>query len=420
MSNTSFARDTIIRRAFALIEDAAGDATRRARHAPAGRRARNTERARPLARSLARAPTRVARVRREPRARGRLARAIAQLTRFPTDARAVGRIQQIGPTPIFASELSRPVRHVGLSPTRWRHSTSRADPNPRDVPPDAEPPPLDDASRRARAPSRRAPHRLGQSQAAQEQRGPIDRPRRDGDRDRDSVCVSPRVHRRRRRRPRRVHSRCRRRRTLPTVTREAVLDSCYGTTFWMLAIGVTAREATRFARDALPSAISDWTADLPLVAGLHPPSDPKISRPTSPSPSPPPPPSPPHAPRFSARGPIRASGGSIQPTGAHPAQQRRRRHGQFPPGRRGGGAFRGALLPALGCGPVGVAATGAAFGALHVGGGRNWAFAGWAAGVGCLYGAAAVQTGDVAVAMLAHGLANYASAAMWLEGDKGE
>ena len=54
-----------------------------------------------------------------------------------------------------------------------------------------EPPPLDDASRRARAPSRRAADRLGQSQAAQEQRGPIDRPRRDGDRDRDSVCVLP-------------------------------------------------------------------------------------------------------------------------------------------------------------------------------------------------------------------------------------
>ena len=34
---------------------------------------------------------------------------------------------------------SRPPR--GPSPTRWRHSTSRADPNPRDVPPDAEPPP---------------------------------------------------------------------------------------------------------------------------------------------------------------------------------------------------------------------------------------------------------------------------------------
>ena len=214
---TPRSRETaIIRRAFALIEDAAGDATRRARHAPAGRRARNTERARPLARSLrARAHARRSSV---ARASGPGAsRACHRPVDTISDRCARGRSDPADrtPTPIFASELSRPVRHVGLSPTRWRHSTSRADPNPRDVPPDAEPPPLDDASRRARAPSRRAPHRLGQSQAAQEQRGPIDRPRRDGDRDRDSVCVLPRVHRRRRRRPRRVHSRHRRRRTPP-------------------------------------------------------------------------------------------------------------------------------------------------------------------------------------------------------------
>ena len=226
---------------------------------------------------------------------------------------------------------------------------------------------------------------LGQSQAAQEQRGPIDRPRRDGDRDRDSVCVLPRVHRRRRRRPRRV--------CLPVSSPPnpsppslARLSSTRATApIWGCSPSASPRERRRTS---------------PATR----------SRPPSPT-GPPPPtrrrPSPPFGPegyrvplrrrrrrrrrrhrrtrRASPRvARFRASGGSIQPTGAHPAQQRRRRHGRFPPGRRGGGAFRGALLPALGCGPVGVAATGAAFGALHVGRRRNWAFAGWAAGWGCL------------------------------------
>ena len=117
----------------------AGDATRRAIDTRRRVDARGTPSAlaRPLApRARPRASLECGETASGP---GRLARAIAQLTRFPTDARAVGR-SQIGPTPIFASELLSPVRHVGLSPTRWRHSTSRADPNPRDVPPDAEPP----------------------------------------------------------------------------------------------------------------------------------------------------------------------------------------------------------------------------------------------------------------------------------------
>ena len=207
---------------------------------------------------------------------------------------------------------------------------------------------------------------------------------------------------------------------LPAVTREAVLDSCYGTTFWMLAIGVTAREATHFARDALPSAVSDWTADLPLVAGLHPPFGPEDIASH-------------FAVAVAAAAAVTAARAALLrawPDFARAADRSNRQvltplnRGDvvtvsFLPAVAEEALFRGALLPALGCGPVGVAATGAAFGALHVGGGRNWAFAGWAAGVGCLYGAAAVQTGDVAVAMLAHGLANYASAAMWLEGDKG-
>ena len=61
---------------------------------------------------------------------------------------------------------------------------------------------------------------------------------------------------------------------LPAVTRDQVLDSCLGTTAWMLGIAIILREATFFGRDVLPDAIGDWTATLPLVAALHPPFEP--------------------------------------------------------------------------------------------------------------------------------------------------
>ena len=48
----------------------------------------------------------------------------------------------------------------------------------------------------------------------------------------------------------------------------------------------------------------------------------------------------------------------------------------------------------------------ATFGALHIGGGRNLAFAAWAAAVGAAYGAAFLATGDIAVPMGAHVLSN--------------
>lgn len=56
---------------------------------------------------------------------------------------------------------------------------------------------------------------------------------------------------------------------------------------------------------------------------------------------------------------------------------------------------------------------GALFGALHAGGGRNWAFAAWAAAVGGVYGAAFLANGDVRVPMAAHALANLAAAGLW-------
>jgi uncharacterized protein len=58
---------------------------------------------------------------------------------------------------------------------------------------------------------------------------------------------------------------------------------------------------------------------------------------------------------------------------------------------------------------------GAAFGVLHNSGGRNWAFAAWAAAVGVVYGAVYLLTGDIAVPAGAHSLANLAGAVLWLQ-----
>lgn len=64
--------------------------------------------------------------------------------------------------------------------------------------------------------------------------------------------------------------------------------------------------------------------------------------------------------------------------------------------------------------------SGVAFGVLHNSGGRNWAFAGWAAVVGSLYGAAYLATGDIAVPVGAHVLANLSGAVLWLQFRKGD
>lgn len=61
---------------------------------------------------------------------------------------------------------------------------------------------------------------------------------------------------------------------LPAVSRDDVLDSCVGTTVWMLGIGLVLREGTHFGQGTLPAAVPDWTASLPLVAALHPPFPP--------------------------------------------------------------------------------------------------------------------------------------------------
>ena len=68
----------------------------------------------------------------------------------------------------------------------------------------------------------------------------------------------------------------------------------------------------------------------------------------------------------------------------------------------------------------GAAIAGLAFGALHVGGGRNPAFAAWASLVGCAYGGLFLATGCVACPALAHALANIAAAALFVGGQGAE
>jgi len=77
--------------------------------------------------------------------------------------------------------------------------------------------------------------------------------------------------------------------------------------------------------------------------------------------------------------------------------------------------FRGALMPALGGGAVGVLVAGTVFGALHISGERKVSFAVWAATVGILYGVTCeyLANGDLFVPICGHALANIYSALLW-------
>jgi len=77
--------------------------------------------------------------------------------------------------------------------------------------------------------------------------------------------------------------------------------------------------------------------------------------------------------------------------------------------------FRGALMPALGGGAVGVLVAGTVFGALHISGERKVSFAVWAAAIGILYGATCeyLADGDLFVPICGHALANIYSALLW-------
>ena len=77
--------------------------------------------------------------------------------------------------------------------------------------------------------------------------------------------------------------------------------------------------------------------------------------------------------------------------------------------------FRGALMPALGGGTLGVFISGTVFGALHISNERKVSFALWAATVGIFYGATCeyLACGDLAVPICGHALANIYSALYW-------
>ena len=75
--------------------------------------------------------------------------------------------------------------------------------------------------------------------------------------------------------------------------------------------------------------------------------------------------------------------------------------------------FRFALLPAISPDWRGAIISGLVFGALHVNGGRNVAFAAWASAVGTSYGYLYLYTGSLAASAAAHALANVLSALLW-------
>ncbi|WIA11515.1 hypothetical protein OEZ85_011628 [Tetradesmus obliquus] len=82
--------------------------------------------------------------------------------------------------------------------------------------------------------------------------------------------------------------------------------------------------------------------------------------------------------------------------------------------------FRGGLVPLTWPDYRGVLLSGVVFGVLHVGGGRNAAFAAWATAVGWLYGGVFLASGgNVWVPAGAHALANFASAAVWMSKNGG-
>jgi membrane protease YdiL (CAAX protease family) len=82
--------------------------------------------------------------------------------------------------------------------------------------------------------------------------------------------------------------------------------------------------------------------------------------------------------------------------------------------------FRGGLVPLTWPDYRGMLLSGVVFGVLHIGGGRNAAFAAWATAVGWLYGSVFLASGgNLWVPAGAHALANFASAAVWKSKNSG-
>lgn len=75
--------------------------------------------------------------------------------------------------------------------------------------------------------------------------------------------------------------------------------------------------------------------------------------------------------------------------------------------------FRGGLLPLIGLDWKGMTIAGITFGALHLGGGRKYAFAVWASFVGIIYGFAAISSSSIIVPIAAHSLNNLIGGLLW-------
>lgn len=75
--------------------------------------------------------------------------------------------------------------------------------------------------------------------------------------------------------------------------------------------------------------------------------------------------------------------------------------------------FRGGFLPLIGLDWKGVTVVGITFGALHLGGGRKYAFAVWASFVGTIYGFAAILSSSLIVPIAAHSLNNLIGGLLW-------
>ena len=81
--------------------------------------------------------------------------------------------------------------------------------------------------------------------------------------------------------------------------------------------------------------------------------------------------------------------------------------------------FRGALMPAVGADMRGVLVAAAVFGVLHNNGGRNAAFAAFAGAAGAAYGVAALASGSIMSAAVAHAAANLIEAITWKQANAG-
>ncbi len=75
--------------------------------------------------------------------------------------------------------------------------------------------------------------------------------------------------------------------------------------------------------------------------------------------------------------------------------------------------FRGVMLAALTPPWVGLLVSSACFGILHLGSWQQWPYGVWATCIGLILGLAVLASGNVLVAVVAHGLTNWLAAGLW-------